>query len=46
MKAELGIRGIRIDWPEIPADSYLRKIPALRRLEQLLFDLRFPFIAA
>jgi len=37
MEQDLLIRGISIDWDQIPADSYLRSIPALRQLEYRSF---------
>ncbi len=33
----LFLRGIRIRWNEIPAESYLNRIPAVRNLEELSF---------
>ena len=32
------IRELLIDWDQIPADSYLRRIPALRSLEKMTFS--------
>lgn len=34
---ELLIRGLMIDWTKIDQTSYLRKIPALNKLESLTF---------
>lgn len=34
---QLFINGLFLDWDDIPANSYLRKIPALQGLEQLSF---------
>ena len=37
-RTELLIRGLRIDWDSISADSYLRNIPAIAGLESLEFS--------
>lgn len=34
----LYIRGVRIDWANVPLDSYLREIPSLQGIEELKFD--------
>ena len=36
-KRDLPLRGLRIQWDQVPQDSYLRGIPALNRLEGLDF---------
>ena len=41
----LFIREAAIDWNEIPADSYLRDIPALKGLDRLVFDSNVTFFA-
>ena len=35
---ELLIRGIRVDWNEVPSQSYLRRINALKQLNELSFE--------
>ena len=34
---ELFLREIAVDWDDVPADSYLRTIPAISSLRQLCF---------
>lgn len=40
---DLFIRGLRIDWDAVPANSYLHKIPSVRGGEQMAFDKNITF---
>jgi predicted ATPase len=40
---DLFIRGLRIDWEQIPADCYLHDIPSVRGIDQLNFAKKITF---
>jgi len=40
---DLFIRGLRIDWDQIPADCYLHEIPSVRGIDQLNFKKNITF---
>ena len=40
---DLFIRGLRIDWEQIPADCYLHDIPSVRGIDQLNFAKNITF---
>lgn len=44
-RGALFIREVAIDWNEIPKESYLRDIPALRGFDRLVFDSNVTFFA-
>ena len=41
---ELFLRGVRIDWDALPADSYVHKIAALRHTDRLAFERPVTFL--